>query len=342
MPQHNTLDPAERLAILEKASGGIQDLINWAQQNAQGKMLPKTTNWTFEACRIELNLDDAGTFDDVIRLYQNPGDAAAAMHYLHVDKSQVLFPLEADGMDISLRLGIFKAPLPFMRERSATYIEYTKEFTDEHGRRGFARYIRSHALGSLHTCYVRANIRSWGVVLVETADPNVLHVSSTVDIDWNGNMAAWVATMMTSRRAQSIKQLPSALRLSKKLATKHCGVCRSKPGFFSGSLTECTDCTKLVCASCMSVHKTTENGAACWGCIRHKSSLLLRATDDGKTVLTSYDAPPSPLSCDHKSHSHLVDKMGWTSPQNNGVHQAKEALVDLSYLPPAHAKTLAA
>ncbi|OQR86703.1 hypothetical protein ACHHYP_10288 [Achlya hypogyna] len=326
----DTLDPTERIAILKKASGGIQDLINWAQQTPAGKLLPKTTNWTFEACRVELELGDAGTFDDVIRLYETPGDEAACANCVHVDKSQVLFPIEADGMNISLRLGIFRAPLPFMRDRSATYIEYTKEFTDRNGRRGFARYIRSHALGAMHTCYVRANIRSWGVVIVETNDPNVLHVSSTVDIDWNGNMAAWVATMMTSRRAQAIKSIPTVLRQSKKTATKRCGICLAKPGFFGGALSECEECERMVCSGCRAMHNNAATGATCWGCIRGKSSVFVR--EDGKSFVR-VEAPPSPQSCNHKTQGHLADKMGWASPQNH--HHAKEALVDLSYLPRA-------
>ncbi|OQR85710.1 hypothetical protein ACHHYP_11508 [Achlya hypogyna] len=304
------IDSATRSAILDKATGGIRDLINWAQQTPAGKLLPKTTNWTFEACRVELELGDAGTFDDVIHLYKTPGDAAASLHYVHVDRSQVLFPLEAPGMDISLRWGLFRAPLPFMRDRSATYIEYSKEFTDPNGRRGFARYIRSHALGHNDSRFVHTEIRSWGVVIVETNDPNVLHVSSTVDIDWNGNMPAWMAALMTSRRAQAIKQLAHVLRVSKKLAAKRCGICRAKPSFLArGSrLVACDDCTKVVCNDCRSPHIHAPGATSCWICASiktdphahdlrvHCNSTVMRDCSEDKGTPWTHTSPPARIS----------------------------------------------
>ncbi|OQS03398.1 hypothetical protein THRCLA_04305 [Thraustotheca clavata] len=331
MPYRDGMNEAEHDAILTKASKGMDDLINWAKQTPKSKLLPKTTNWTFEACRHELNLDGAGTFDDLIALYQSSNDMAATMNYVHVDKSQVLFPLDAPGINISLRLGIFRAPLPFMRDRSATYIEYTKEFIDSLGRRGFARYIRSHSLGAVHTSYVRANIRSWGVVIVETNDPQVLHVSSTVDIDWNGNMPTWVATLMTSRRAQSIKNLAAVLRASKKLRLKRCGGCGLKPGFFTRDiqLVPCSNCANLMCTTCRSV--TSTSAVRCWSCVR----AISKVNTSHPIVILEQDAGNNtPHSCQHYESTRLSEKMSWLSPQNHHHHHvpAAEVTMDLSYL----------
>ncbi|OQR86709.1 hypothetical protein ACHHYP_10285 [Achlya hypogyna] len=201
-----------RATVLDKAAAGIKHLIQWAQQTPEGKLLPKTATWTYEACRHVVNLGDAGSLEDIARVYQNCVQSDST--HLHVDKSRQLYSLPADAMNVAVRWGIFRAPLPFMRDRCVTYVEATKFFIDAHGRRGFARYIRSHPSKEAHHSYVGADIRSWGVVIVETADPAIFIASSTVDIDWKGSISSRVATTMTSRRAQSIKKLASVVRAS--------------------------------------------------------------------------------------------------------------------------------
>ncbi|KDO24622.1 hypothetical protein SPRG_10154, partial [Saprolegnia parasitica CBS 223.65] len=333
--------PEGRAAVLEKAAHGIQELINWAQQTTPGgKFLPKTTNWTFEACRFELDLSGVGTFDELIQLYKDPSDTAATLNYVHVDKSQELFPLNEPGMDISLRWGFFRAPLPFMRDRSATYIEYTKEFTDRFGRRGFARYIRSHALGAVDTRFVHTEIRSWGVVIVETATPSMLHVSSTVDIDWNGNMPSWVATMMTSRRAQSIKALATVLRTSKKIALKRCGICFTKPSTWKkqSALVTCYDCDKLVCIECRSIHSHASGVSSCWGCVSHKTKLHLQDKSVRSKSAATGDSETPPPSCMHKSPP---ARFSQATAEWYGEERPTNDHVDLSYLPTFHRHTTA-
>ncbi|OQS03395.1 hypothetical protein THRCLA_04304 [Thraustotheca clavata] len=330
------VDSFERNVILKKASGGIEELINWAQQTPEGKLLPKTTNWTFEACRWELELNGEGTFDDVITLYKNPDDVSATMNYIHVDKSQELFPLEAPGMDISLRWGIFRAPLPFMRDRCATYIEYTKEFIDHFGRRGFARYIRSHALGSIDPRYVRTEIRSWGVVIVETMDPSVLHVSSTVDIDWNGNMPTWVSALMTSRRAQSIKNLANVLRASRKLIQKRCGVCATKPSFLGRQLVHCHDCTKPICGDCRSHHSHTPGASSCWGCVSDRSKMFYHEVRfHSKSIVAQEGISPEKFP----SFGPTRYSQSTTWPSIVDDLDNREPPVDLSYLPDFNRQT---
>ncbi|OQR86690.1 hypothetical protein ACHHYP_10289 [Achlya hypogyna] len=311
------------------ATEGLHELIHWAAQT--GQVAPKTARLTFEACRHELVLDGAGNFDDLVALYRNPTDAAAALYNVHVDKSQVVFSCPSDDANtkVSVRWGTFKAPLPFMRDRCATYLEATQTFNDASGRRGFARYIRSHATGVLHGSNVPVEIRSWGVVFVETADPNVLHVSSTVDIDWRGNAPAWVATMMTSRRAQAIKHLAQVLRLSKKLAAARCAICLTKPFFLARDtqLAPCRDCARPVCTNCRALGAGDGESTSCWACVSAKSKKAGRPPS--KSLAMADDAPQT---CRRKSSSEYMAH-GWYTPQNH--RRSKGTPVDLSYLPPA-------
>ncbi|KDO24624.1 hypothetical protein SPRG_10156 [Saprolegnia parasitica CBS 223.65] len=309
MPLLQSMDHAD---ILATALAGMANLLAWAK--SEGSLHSVASNGAFEACRCELALDGSGTFDDVVQLYKSPNDAAAALHHVHVDKSQALYTFTSSCHDIALRWGVFKAPFPFMRDRSATYIKYTKEFTNANGLRGFARLIKSHTLGRVdHANYVRANIRSWGVVVVETADPNVLHVSSTVDIDWHGNTPAWVATLMTSRRTQSIKALATVLRLSKKTATKHCSVCTNKSRAFNrfSQLVPCTDCTKPVCSTCRSMPNRGET--CCWGCVKNKV-VVRRLSTAGLTrrLDASTQSPETKLGWYTPKHIPNVDESMYT------------------------------
>ncbi|EQC36715.1 hypothetical protein SDRG_06150 [Saprolegnia diclina VS20] len=305
MPLLQSNDHAD---ILATASAGMADLLAWAKP--EGSLHSAATNWAFEACRYELSLDGSGTFDDVVKLYKSPNDVAAALHHVHVDKSQVLYTFTASSMDIALRWGVFRSPFPLMRDRSATYIEHTKEFATASGLRGFARLIKSHAIGRVDDAnYVRANIRSWGVVVMETPDPNVLHVSSTVDIDWHGSTPTWVATLMTSRRAQSIKALATVLRTSKKMALKHCSVCTNKSRAFNrfSQLVPCTDCTKPVCSTCRSM--PNRGATCCWGCVKNKV-VVRRLSTAGLTrrVDASSTHPSTPETT-----------LGWYTPKHTAT-----------------------
>ncbi|EQC36716.1 hypothetical protein SDRG_06151 [Saprolegnia diclina VS20] len=318
-----------RAEILAAAANGLDNLILWS--SLAGAATPKAANDTVEACRLELDLGADGTFDDAVRLYKLPNDPAAALHGLHVDKSQPLYQLQADGMNISLRWGIFKAPFPFMRDRCATYIECTKEFTEASGRRGFARYLRSHATGGLHGSNVPVDIRSWGVVLLETASPSVLHVSSRVDIDWSSHTPTWVATMMTSRRAQSVKQLPSALRLAKKLTQARCAICLNKPFFLSreSQLAPCCDCARPVCCNCRALGAGDGQATSCWACVSAKAKVKRPAPRPHSKSIAMLDKTPQ--TCRRKTPVTTATS-GLYTPQNH--RRQKEPPLDLSYLPP--------
>ncbi|KDO24625.1 hypothetical protein SPRG_10157 [Saprolegnia parasitica CBS 223.65] len=317
-----------RTEILAAAADGLNALIHWS--SLVGAVAPTTANDTAEVCRLELDLGAAGAFDDAARLYELPNDPAAVLHGLHVDKSQPLYQFQADGMAISLRWGVFKAPLPFMRDRCATYIECTKEFTEASGRRGFARYLQSHATGALHGSNVPVDIRSWGVVLLETSNPSVLHVSSRVDIDWSSHTPNWVATMMTSRRAQSVKQLPSALRLAKKLTQARCAICLNKPFFLSreSQLAPCCDCARRVCCNCRALGAGDDQATSCWACVSAKAKRHAHRPHS-KSIAMLEDAPQT---CRRKTPVSSIKTPAWFTPQNH--RRQKEPPVDLSYLPP--------
>ncbi|OQR86712.1 hypothetical protein ACHHYP_10284 [Achlya hypogyna] len=248
-------DFTERTQMLERAATGLSDLITWAQEPSASKMFPKSATWTHEACRAELNMAGEGTLDDLILLYRTFDDVAAVAAHVHADKVQPFTHFKAGGVHVALQWGIFTAPLPVMHDRDATYLEASKTFIDAMGRRGFARYITSYPLGSMGEGYVRVDIRSWGVVLIETTDANVIHASTIVDVDWKGHITTCTATHMTSRLAQSIKHLPATLHASKKNAAER--------------LHPCHVCGKPLCESCKGISNRMSGSSACLACACH-------------------------------------------------------------------------
>ncbi|KDO24621.1 hypothetical protein SPRG_10153 [Saprolegnia parasitica CBS 223.65] len=249
MPNATTfpMDPIDQAGVTAMATDGLTHLIRWAQQTPEGKLLPKTATWTYEACRHVVDLAGVGTLDDIIRVYEEPSDGSS----LHFDKSRLLLSLQKTrAMRLSLRWGLFRAPWPFMRDRCATYLECSKTFIDAHGRRGYARYIRSHPTTAAHHNYVSADVRSWGVVVVETAEPGVFTASSTVDIDWKGTISSTIATRMTSKRAQSIARLGAVVRAALHKAPARCSSCNEKPLKVDGQLVLCHLTKKVVCSGC--------------------------------------------------------------------------------------------
>ncbi|EQC36712.1 hypothetical protein SDRG_06147 [Saprolegnia diclina VS20] len=241
------MDPVDRAAVTAMATDGLTHLIRWAQQTPEGKLLPKTATWTYEACRHMVNVAGVGSLDDIIRVYEEPMDGSS----LHFDKSRLLLSLQkTPAMRLSLRWGLFRAPLPFMRDRCATYLECSKTFVDAHGRRGYARYIRSHPTTAAHTTYVSADVRSWGVVVIETAEPGVFQASSTVDIDWKGTISSAIATRMTSKRAQSVARLGAVVRAMLHKSPARCSTCNEKPRKVDSQLALCPSTKKLVCSTC--------------------------------------------------------------------------------------------
>ncbi|EQC36711.1 hypothetical protein SDRG_06146 [Saprolegnia diclina VS20] len=290
------LDITERSALLARATSGIDELITWAQEPSRSKMYPKSATWTHEACRCELDMHDVGSLDDLVTLYRSADDAAAVAGHVHADKVQTFSSFKAGGLHVALQWGIFQAPFPIMHDRDATFLECSKKFTDPSGRRGFARFITSCEMGSMGEGYVRVDLRAWGVVLLETADPNILHASTLVDVDWKGHVTTCTATRMTSRLAQSIKHLPSILRASKKDAQHRCSMCRSKPRMCDAhsKLTPCESCAKPLCDNCRGISQRLSGATACLVCVcKARDEAMTRSTaiSDASTVESELRSP---------------------------------------------------
>ncbi|OQR81796.1 hypothetical protein THRCLA_11404 [Thraustotheca clavata] len=330
-----TFDP---VAVVAKAAQGLKEIIDWADN---AKLTPRAITSNYEACRHQLELTRA-KFDDLIRLYQSPDDTTAMVAHVHVDKSQALYPLQAPDMQVALRWGVFKAPMPFMRDRDATYIESSKVFTDRHGRKGFARYITSQPMASMNgnQSYFRADIRLWGVVIVESSDPLVLNVSSLIDIDWK--MPTYVASLMTSKRVQSIKQLAPVLRASNKLLLTRCSMCFANPASFDKKvdLVPCLLCKKPLCPPCRSIGNRATGISMCLACAGAKAQVkhhnCTRETrgysmlESETSTVESVADVKTPISSRYAGARRATMEGGWYTPQNH--RRNKETPLDLSYL----------
>ncbi|KDO24643.1 hypothetical protein SPRG_10176 [Saprolegnia parasitica CBS 223.65] len=310
----------DKSAILATAGQGINELIAWA--TAGGK--PPVTH-TYEACRCQLRLPTP--LDDVGRLLASPSDAAAAASYVHVDKSTLLQTIESNHLQVELRYGIFKAPVPFMRDRDATYIECFKHFTDGHGRRGVARYLTSHELPTTtpNASYVRVDIRTWGIVVVESSDPLVLHASSVVDVDWK-SVSAYIGSHMTTRRAQSVKHLDTVVRASLKKLFERCSMCLTKPSSFerANNFAACVGCAKPLCPRVRVAICLACAGAKARAKVPTRETLL---ESEASTVESDTKSPTV-----HRTPRRMSCESGWLTPQYHRPRRPTEAPLDLTYL----------
>ncbi|EQC36732.1 hypothetical protein SDRG_06167 [Saprolegnia diclina VS20] len=318
----------DKSAILATAGQGINELISWA--TGSGK--PPVSN-TYEACRCQLRLPTP--LDDVGRLLASPNDAAAAASYVHVDKSTLLHVVESDHLHVELRYGIFKAPVPFMRDRDVTYIECFKAFTDTNGRRGVARYLTSHEFPTTtpNASYVRAVVRTWGIVVVESSDPLVLHASSVVDVDWK-SVSTVIGSRMTSRRAQSVKHLDTVVRASLKKLFERCSMCLTKPSSFerANNFVACVGCAKPLCVGCKDIGSRASGVAICLACAGAKARAKVPTREtllesEASTVESDTKSPPV-----HRTPRRLSCESGWLTPQYHRPRRQTEAPLDLTYL----------
>ncbi|OQR87553.1 hypothetical protein ACHHYP_08537 [Achlya hypogyna] len=311
------VEARERASVVLTASHAMEALLAWTDGSPPNRRIPKSATWAFEVCRQPLVVK--GGLHPLVQLYRS----SSLPPYTGVDKAQVLFQCDADGMTVTLNWGVFRAPIPFVRDRDVCYLECSKVFTSAHGRDGFARLITSYPLRTMdfRSGYVRADVRQWGVVLLEGTDPDVVLANSVVDIDWKGRMPTWVASLMTTRRARSLKHLPAALRVLESRAKHRCALCNSKPSCLEAAprLVACSDCSKMFCHNC----RSTDTAPTCIVCQRAQRQYFDRPFTE---VLTTRNRPQS---CRHKTRG-TAPHGGWFTPQNH--RRARGTTLDLSYV----------
>ncbi|EQC36733.1 hypothetical protein SDRG_06168 [Saprolegnia diclina VS20] len=319
------LDAAERTRLLERATTGLEDLVAWADGLPPNSHVPRSPTWASEVCRQQLVFERYHDLDDIVELYKAPSS------YLGVDNARVLYETTTATAKVALKWGVFRSPIPFVRDRDACYLESSQLFLDRRGRRGFARFITSYPLRAMdyRSGYIRADVRNWGLVLLESSDTKVIYASTIVDIDWKGQMPAWGASHMTSRRAQSIKQLPALLR---KRLRDRCGLCHVKPAIFElgPRLVPCTACRKPLCVRC----RNADVAPVCVIC-RHPraprpATRPSRVVSDLASTVGSAGDARSPQTCRHATRGHAAADSGWFTPQDH--RRPRGTGLDLSYV----------
>lgn len=118
---------------------------------------------------------------------------------------------------VGIKWCLVQAPSKLFRDRDFCYLECQKEFRDARGRRGWVRSMHSIKMPSCPSLekphgIVRASMYRCGLTAVESAQPGVLDVTYTVEMDLKGHFPELLQPSFLTHRIASLAAIDKFLQ----------------------------------------------------------------------------------------------------------------------------------
>ncbi|OQR88594.1 hypothetical protein THRCLA_10221, partial [Thraustotheca clavata] len=211
------LTQADRAHFRSLALGVFQSLVHSIQFVSKGNVVvidkPETKS-TITQARVSM----PGQLDDVAEYYlgtiDKPELYCNQMRYEHTKAIYNLVPRTPNHPNryMGLRWNAYATPV-LCRPRDLFVLEYFDEFTDERGRRGWARCFQSVEHSSCPSVpgYVRATARTSGFVAIESTVVGVIDFYVILDVNFSGHLSSWIRKMIIAKQMRTIHLLEEHL-----------------------------------------------------------------------------------------------------------------------------------